>query len=102
MEKAGDILGIPSTRVDGDLLRFRDFIEKKREVSAIYDKGLEAEKHEQFYRDAAAPIRPRHDEIATRAYELFLERGSIPGHEAADWLQAERELMEQRERKNRR
>ena len=73
MEKAGYILGIPSTRVDGDLLRFRDFIEKKREVSAIYDKGLEAEKHEQFYRDATAPIRPRPDEIATRAYELSLD-----------------------------
>jgi uncharacterized membrane protein len=32
LEKTGDILGIPSTRVDEDLLRFRDFIEKKREV----------------------------------------------------------------------
>jgi hypothetical protein len=28
-EKAGDALGIPSGRVEGDLKRFRDFIEEK-------------------------------------------------------------------------
>jgi hypothetical protein len=32
------------------------------------------------------------DEIARRAYELYLERGSVPGHETDDWLQAEAEL----------
>jgi hypothetical protein len=32
------------------------------------------------------------DAIAKRAYELFLERGSDPGHEVDDWLQAEAEL----------
>jgi hypothetical protein len=32
------------------------------------------------------------DEIARRAYELFLQRGSVPGHETDDWLQAEAEL----------
>ena len=31
-------------------------------------------------------------EVRTRAYELFLARGSQPGHELEDWLQAEREL----------
>jgi Protein of unknown function (DUF2934)/Polyketide cyclase / dehydrase and lipid transport len=99
LEKAGDILGIPSARIDEDLLRFRNFIEEKRQVSAIHGEGLEADKHAQFYRDAA-PIRPSHEEIAARAYELFLQRGSIPGHETADWLQAEEELIEQREREN--
>ena len=34
---------------------------------------------------------PTHDEIARRAYELFEERGSEPGHELEDWFQAERE-----------
>jgi uncharacterized membrane protein len=80
LEKAGDILGIPSAGVDGDLLRFRDFIQEKREESAVYDKGLEVDNVAQFYRDAPVPMRPRHDEIAARAYELFLKRGSIPGH----------------------
>ncbi len=32
------------------------------------------------------------DAIAKRAYELFLARGSMPGHEMEDWLQAEAEL----------
>ena len=32
------------------------------------------------------------DAIARRAYELFLARGSEPGHEVDDWLQAEAEL----------
>jgi len=98
LEKAGDLLGIPSTRVEEGLLRFRDFIEEKRELSAVYHKGLEADMPAQFHRDAGVPVRPGHDEIAVRAYELFLERGSIPGHETADWMQAERELIEQRER----
>jgi hypothetical protein len=32
------------------------------------------------------------DEIARRAYEIYLERGSGPGRDLDDWLQAEREL----------
>ena len=32
------------------------------------------------------------DAIARRAYELYLSRGSEPGHEMEDWLQAEAEL----------
>ena len=35
----------------------------------------------------------RNDEaIAKRAYELYLQRGSLPGHELDDWLAAEAEL----------
>jgi hypothetical protein len=33
-----------------------------------------------------------HQEIARRAYELFLESGGSEGHAEEDWLQAEREL----------
>jgi hypothetical protein len=32
------------------------------------------------------------EEIRQRAYEIYLERGSLPGNELDDWLQAEREL----------
>jgi len=35
------------------------------------------------------------DAIARRAYELYLSRGSEPGHEMEDWLQAEAELRAQ-------
>jgi hypothetical protein len=36
--------------------------------------------------------KPSDDEIAKRAYELYLQRGSLPGYEIDDWLQAEAEL----------
>jgi hypothetical protein len=35
---------------------------------------------------------PNHDEIRRRAYEIYLERGSLPGQELEDWVQAEREI----------
>ncbi len=35
---------------------------------------------------------PTQEEIALRAYHIFLERGSTPGNEVEDWLQAEHEL----------
>jgi len=34
----------------------------------------------------------RDEDIRRRAYEIYLERGSEPGRELDDWLQAEREL----------
>jgi hypothetical protein len=40
--------------------------------------------------------RPPQDEIATRAHEIFIERGASPGHELDDWLQAEEELVKAR------
>jgi Protein of unknown function (DUF2934) len=36
--------------------------------------------------------RPTPDEIARRAYEIYLERGGSAGSAEDDWLQAEREL----------
>jgi uncharacterized protein YndB with AHSA1/START domain len=169
LEKAGDALGIPSGRAEGDLKRFRDFIEEKGTETGSWNgrietaenpvansPGLQAERRSsvateststvtpglemvhfptvvpinpgeaqdstleqvaehsskltdeplpaatellsapdepQFYRDAsiAAPTRL---EIAQRAYELYLERGKIPGYEMENWLQAEKELSE--------
>ena len=35
---------------------------------------------------------PAREEIERRAYELYLARGEVRGHDADDWLQAEREL----------
>ena len=34
------------------------------------------------------------EEIAARAYQIYLERGRANGHDLDDWLQAEYELME--------
>jgi hypothetical protein len=52
----------------------------------------------------ASPIQPHaedtsanhaltHEEIRRRAYEIYLEHGSVPGGELDDWFQAERELQ---------
>jgi hypothetical protein len=41
---------------------------------------------------SAAKVAPTHDEIAVRAYELYLARGAEHGHDAEDWAQAESEL----------
>ncbi len=30
-----------------------------------------------------------------RAYELYLQRGGMNGHEVEDWLQAEREILKE-------
>ena len=35
---------------------------------------------------------PSFEEIRLRAYEIYLERGSLPGNELDDWLKAEHEL----------
>ena len=46
--------------------------------------------------DAPKPVREvtvTEDEIAHRAYELYLSRGREDGGDLDDWLRAERELL---------
>jgi Protein of unknown function (DUF2934) len=50
----------------------------------------------------AAQNAPTQEEIAVRAYEIYLERGAEQGSDVDDWLQAERELTELRETTQRR
>jgi hypothetical protein len=40
----------------------------------------------------AASADPTHEEIAARAYELYLARGSLDGYSEEDWMLAEAEL----------
>jgi ribosomal protein L7/L12 len=35
---------------------------------------------------------PTHEQIATRAYEIWLAKGGGDGHHAQDWFEAERDL----------
>lgn len=42
----------------------------------------------------AVKTAPTHEEIALRAYEIYLERGGASGNALEDWTRAERELME--------
>jgi hypothetical protein len=36
---------------------------------------------------------PAQEEIALRAYHIYLERGGIQGNELEDWIEAERQLV---------
>ena len=46
---------------------------------------------------AAAPgPEPTHDDIAVRAHQIFLRRGTSHGHAAHDWFQAQAELLQER------
>jgi Protein of unknown function (DUF2934) len=54
--------------------------------------SLEAPKKSR--KPAVAPLKPSYEEIALRAYHIYLERGSTPGDPMQDWLQAERELTQ--------
>jgi Polyketide cyclase / dehydrase and lipid transport/Protein of unknown function (DUF2934) len=161
LERAGDALGIPSSQVEGNLKRFRDFIERREMENGTWngqrDEGVingdrtgvaesrplspvpthteeivapteeeeeikkaeplghssllsaepatesipeenllpplprDEEGHSEFYRDAGV-LSPAHEQIAQRAYELYLARGSVHGYEREDWLEAEKQL----------
>jgi len=41
----------------------------------------------------AARKSPGPEDIALRAYQIYLERGGAPGNELDDWTRAERELL---------
>ncbi len=41
---------------------------------------------------AGTKLSPSRDAIAHRAYELYVARGRVSGHELEDWIQAEFEL----------
>ncbi len=43
---------------------------------------------------------PTRDEIARRAYEIYVARGKSGGRETEDWYQAERELLGKSHRNN--
>jgi hypothetical protein len=55
---------------------------KKPEVAATQSTNRTASNH------------PGNQEIAARAYEIFLARGATRGNDVEDWLQADRELAE--------
>ena len=39
---------------------------------------------------------PTHDEIAARAWQLYMARGGNHGNDQHDWLEAERQLRQER------
>jgi len=80
LEKTGDVLGIPSGRVEGDLERFRDFIEESGRESGGWRGEI---------REGGAPY--------PSAAPTGTEKGSLSGTAERPY-QPERELSEIRER----
>ena len=39
---------------------------------------------------------PSPDEVARRAYFTFVNQGSLPGHDVQHWLEAEKQLLDER------
>jgi hypothetical protein len=54
--------------------------------------GFDASAIQSHSDDTSMHRAPNCEDIRRRAYEVYLERGSLPGNELDDWLQAEREL----------
>jgi len=44
-------------------------------------------------RKASRAAQPNHEEIALRAYHIYLSRNGAPGNPFDDWKQAEQELL---------
>jgi hypothetical protein len=64
---------------------------KSKSVPPVAPVVVEAKVVETKVVVEAAPA-PTHEEIARRAYELYIARGATRGCEFQDWITAEREL----------
>jgi hypothetical protein len=49
-----------------------------------------------YYGKKNSVLNTTHNEIAARAYEFYLARGKVSGHEVEDWFEAERQLSDER------
>jgi Protein of unknown function (DUF2934) len=45
-------------------------------------------------KEEARKVEPDKKDIARRAYDLYLARGQVAGHEMDDWIEAKRKLLE--------
>ena len=61
---------------------------------AIATEGSSIAENTETDRGNMRSLAPTHEQIARRAYELYLERGERPGDAREDWLTAESELSE--------
>jgi uncharacterized protein YndB with AHSA1/START domain len=62
------------------------------ESTSVAADRLDEQEEQQIGLNKVGIVRPTDEQIARRAYELYLNRGQTSGHELEDWLQAEREL----------
>ena len=63
--------------------------------TAVQDIPIVSVRRRPDRRAAERTILVSTEDIARRAYELFLERGGEHGHDVEDWLRAESEINDQ-------
>jgi hypothetical protein len=66
-----------------------------REINAMSKPAVKLNQPSEQPIPAQAPGQATHDEIAQRAYQLYLLRGGAEGHDLEDWLQAEQEIVQE-------
>ena len=64
-------------------------MDKKKKFTEQKKKG---KKESPIVRQSVKKTLVTEEDIARRAYEIYLERGCLAGHELEDWAQAEKEL----------
>jgi len=64
--------------------------EDSAHLGSIHVPGpVRTSNHNHNHSQPHAVVKPSHDDIAARAYDLFCASGYIPGHDVEHWLQAE-------------
>ena len=58
-------------------------------------KKQNSRRQTEFTTPQESHARPTENQIAARARAIYEERGSAPGHDLENWLQAESELLHQ-------
>jgi hypothetical protein len=76
--------------VDGQDLRGETTMAKTARVKS--EESVDVE--DDIETSTTQRARPTEEEIAVRAYHIYLERGGAEGNPTDDWLRAERELTE--------
>jgi Protein of unknown function (DUF2934) len=76
--------------------RFRHYIEFETRGEKEEDMAGWAEDFSPKSAPQIAGDNPTHEEIGLRAHEIFIERGGAHGHDMEDWLEAERQLLDER------
>jgi hypothetical protein len=73
-------------------MKHKDFSPDQNQKLADASRSAEAEELNQNEIDFA----PSADEVARRAYFSYLNQGALPGHDVQHWLEAEAELLAER------
>jgi hypothetical protein len=91
-------LGMSHSTFDQPLPRDWDSLESFVQEISIRRVGVMAKTKRELREVEREPVEktPTHEEIAQRAYAFYEARGRENGHDLADWLHAEDELLEEK------